>query len=169
MNTDDPKTGADPAGATGGDPAATNPQATAAATDDQTVTLNKDDYNNLIAQRDRANNAKSELDDTVLTLAQEREIRLKQEFVSDFIEKNKETYPDIEVDDLMAAESPEELEELAKKRQRRYEDVVQAKLLKVQRAGDPVLSPEEKAAELERLQKNPGSSSFSRMIDLQSQ
>lgn len=156
-----------PAGTGGDTPAATQPQGGSSATDDQTVTLSKEDYSNLIAQRDRANNDKSGLNDTVLTLAQEREERIKSEMIGDFLEQNKEKYPDLTSDDLMTADSPEELETLATKRQRRYEDVVQEKLLKVQRTEAPILSPEEKAEELKRLKQNPGSDSFQRALELQ--
>lgn len=169
MNDKDPKTGEPVAPGTGGDiPTATPPAPTTPpATDDETVTLSKKDYSNLIAQRDRANNDKSDLNDTVLTLAEEREERIKSQMIGDFLEKNKEKYPDLTIEDLMAAGSPEELDTLAVKRQRRYEDVVQEKLLKVQKTTAPILSPEEKAEELKRLKANPGSSSFQRALELQ--
>jgi hypothetical protein len=156
-----------PGGTDGNPPAATPPQSSTPATDDETVTLNKEDYNNLIAQRDRANNDKGELNETVLTLAEEREERIKKEMIGDFLEQNKDKFPDLTTDDLMAAGSPDELETLATKRQRRYEDVVQEKLLKVQKTTAPVLSPEERAEELKRLKQNPGSDSFQRALELQ--
>lgn len=168
MSDINPTTDGDqPAGTDGNPPAATPPTGQPAATDDKTVTLPKKDYNNLIAQRDRANNDNGELNDTVLTLAQEREVRLKTEAINEFLEENKEKYPDLTSDDLMAADSPDELEKLAVKRQRRYEDVVQEKLLKVQKTTAPILSPEERAEELKRLKQNPGSSSFQRALELQ--
>lgn len=168
MSEINPTTVVEQPGGTGGDnPTATPPTSTTPATDDETVTLNKEDYNNLIAQRDRANNDKSELNDTVLTLAEEREERIKKEMIGDFLEQNKDKFPDLTTDDLMAAGSPDELETLAAKRQRRYEDVVQEKLLKVQKTTAPILSPEERAEELKRLKQNPGSDSFQRALELQ--
>lgn len=168
MSEINPTTDGDqPAGTGGNPPAATPPQGQPAATDDETVTLKKDDYNNLISARDRANNGNSELTETVLTLEQEREERIKKEMIGDFLEQNKTKFPDLTTDDLMAAGSPDELEDLATKRQRRYEDVVQEKLLKVQKTTAPILSPEEKAEELKRLKENPGSSSFQRALELQ--
>lgn len=168
MSEINPTTDGDqPAGTGGNPPAATPPQGQPAATDDETVTLKKEDYNNLISQRDRANNDKGELNETVLTLAEEREERIKKEMIGDFLEQNKEKFPDLTTDDLMAAGSPDELEDLATKRQRRYEDVVQEKLLKVQKTTAPILSPEEKAEELKRLKQNPGSDSFQRALELQ--
>ena len=89
--------------------------------------------------------------------------------IGDFLEKNKEKYPDLTTDDLMVAGSPEELEAVAIKRQRRYEDVVQEKLLKVQKAEAPVLSPEDRATELKKLKENPGKGSFGRFLELQQQ
>lgn len=159
--------GNQPAGTGGNPPAATPPQGQPAATDDETVTLNKEDYNNLIAARDRANNGNSELTDTVLTLEQEREERIKKEMIGDFLEQNKTKFPDLTTDDLMAAGSPDELESLATKRQRRYEDVVQDKLLKVQQTSAPVLSPEEKAEKLKKLKENPTKGSFGQFLELQ--
>lgn len=170
MSDINPTTDGDqPVGTDGNPPAATQPQGQPAATDEETVTLKKADYQNLVSARDRANNDKGELSDTVLTLAEEREERIKSEMIGDFLEKNKEKYPDLTTDDLMAAGSPEELDTLAAKRQRRYEDVVQEKLLKVQKAGAPVLSPEDRAAELKKLKENPDKGSFGRFLELQQQ
>lgn len=166
----DPKTeGNDPVVTDGTIPAATQPQGAPAATEDTTVTLKKEDYNNLIAQRDRATNAKGELDDTVLTLAQEREVRIKSELIGEFLVENKDKYPDLTSEDLMSADSPEELETLAVKRQRRYEDVVQDKLLKVQKAEAPSLSPEDRATALNKLKENPDKGSFGKFLKLQQQ
>ena len=130
------------------------------ATDDKTVTLSETDYKNLVAARDRANNANSDLEDSVTDILKEREI-------NKFLEGNKEKFPDITVDDLMLANSPAELEELAAKQQRRVEDAVQKKLLEVQKASAPVLSPQERAAELKKLKDNPDNGSFGRMLELQ--
>lgn len=167
------KTDAQNPGATGGDnPAATNPQGGAPATGDTTIPegfelIRTEDKNNLISARDRATNANGELGETVATLAQEREERAKKELIGEFLESNKEKYPDLTTDDLMSASSPEELDDLAAKRQRRYEDIVQEKLLKVQKTSDPILSPEQKAEKLKTLKENPGSSSFQSMLEIQ--
>ncbi|CAB4155696.1 hypothetical protein UFOVP667_17 [uncultured Caudovirales phage] len=157
-----PKTDGDQPAGTGGDqPAATpQPTSTPAATDDKTVTLSEADYKNLIAQRDRANNTNSDLEDSVTDILKEREI-------NKFLKSNGEKFPDITADDLMQANSPEELETLAAKQQRRVEDAVQKKLLEVQKASAPVLSPEERATELKKLKENPSSQSFGRMLELQ--
>lgn len=163
MSDIDPTTGKPAAPGTGGDdPTATPPAPTATppATDDKTVTLSETDYKNLVAARDRSNNANSELEDSVTDILKEREI-------DKFLKSNAEKFPDITADDLMLANSPAELEELAAKQQRRVEDAVQKKLLDVQKATAPVLSPQERAAELKKLKDSPGSGSFGRMLELQ--
>lgn len=163
MSDIDPTTVEPAAPGTDGTPPAATPSATPAkptATDDKTVTLSETDYKNLVAARDRANNASSDLEDSVTDILKEREIEK-------FLKSNAEKFPDITADDLMLANSPAELEDLATKQQRRVEDAVQKKLQSVQRADAPVLSPQEKAAELKKLKENPGSGSFGRMLELQ--
>jgi hypothetical protein len=148
-------------------PPATNPQGSDGATNDDTVTLSKKDYANLVGQRDRANDGFSKISETVTTLEARQQEADKKEFLSEFIESNKQTYPDITVDDLMGVTSPEDVEELAKTKQRRYEDVVQDRLLKVQKTDAPILSPEDKAAELDKLKKNPQKGSFGKFLEIQ--
>lgn len=162
MDNSDPMTPSQDPGATGADPAAaTNPQGSDGATDDsKTVTLSESDYKNLISQRDRANNNNVESESFLLTLAKEREI-------DTFLEQHKADYPDLTRDDLMSADDPAELEELAKSRQEAIERVVQKRLLDVQVSTAPQLSPQEKAAKLKALKQNPGSSSFQEMLKLQ--
>lgn len=161
-----PTTGGEqPAGTGGSNPTATPPQGTPTAPEGSAIPegfelIRTEDKNNLISARDRSNNATSELEDSVTDILKEREI-------NKFLESNKDKFPDITVDDLMLANSPEQLEELAAKQQRRVEDAVQKKLLEVQKADAPVLSPQERAAELKKLKDNPGSGSFGRMLELQ--
>jgi hypothetical protein len=159
---DDPMTGGENPGATGADDAAaTNPQGAPLATDDsEQVTLSKEDYKNLIAGRDRANENAAASEEFVLTLAKEREI-------DSFLKDHKKDFPDVEQSDLMSAESPEQLKELAEARQARYEQVVQKRLMDVQQSTPPRLSPQEKAEKLKQLKANPGSSAFRDMVDLQ--
>lgn len=150
-------------GATGGDePAATNSQGGGGATDDNTVTLSQEDYKNLVGQRDRANNANSETDAVVNEL-------LKKDAINSFLTENKDKYPDVNFDDLALAESPEDLEDIAKKQQKRIEDAVQKKLMDVQTTTVPTLSPQEKAAQLKQLRDKPDGSSFGKMLQLNEQ
>lgn len=158
-----------PAG-TGGDntPAATPPQGTPGATDDDTVTMSKKDYNALIGGRDRNNNELGELRETVGDLQANQAYAAQEKSVTQFLETNKDKYPDVQVEDLMGRPLEEsEIEEIAKSTQKRLEDVVQKRLMNVQRATAPALSPAEKAAELKKLKDNPGSASFQRMLELQ--
>jgi len=151
----------DPGATDGGatPPAATNPNGGGGATDDNTVTLNKEDYNNLISQRDRANNTNSETDAVVNEL-------LKKDAINSFLTENKDKYPDVNFDDLTLADSPEELEKLAERQQKRIEDAVQKKLMDVQTTTAPVLSPQEKAQQLKQLKDNPDGKSFGKMLEL---
>jgi hypothetical protein len=150
-------------GTDGGTPPAATPPATPtpSATDDDVITLKKDDYNKLISQRDRNHQISTESEGYVATLA-------KREGIDDFLTERKTDFPDVVRDDLMHLDDPDALEAEAKRIQRRYEDVVQKKLKDVQVVDTPVLSPEDRAAELERLKKSPGSASFARMVELES-
>lgn len=143
-------------------PAATNPKGSAGATVEDTITLKKEDYQNLISQRDRANNLSSESDEYVQNLA-------KKESIGDFLKENAEKYPDVTTDDLLVATSPEELEKLAISRQSRVDEIVQKKLLDVQVSNAPVLSPEERAEKIRQLKANPSSGSFQEMVNIRSQ
>lgn len=155
----------EPAGTDGGEQKATPPAATqepkgqGGATDgEETVTLKKEDYNNLISQRDRANNSNAENDAFIGQIAQERAI-------DSFLEENKKDYPDVKRDDLMHLEDPDMLESEAKRIQRRLQDHAQAKLLDVQQTTAPLLSPEERAQRLKKLKSSPGNDAFDQMIE----
>lgn len=154
-------------GETGGDqPAATPPegQPEAATKENESVTLSKEDYKNLVSQRDRANNQASENDAFVEQIAKERGIDA-------FLEENKKDFPDLTRDDLMHVGYPGEDNEIlieeAKRVQSRLADHVQAKLLDVQQTSAPVLSPEERAQRLKQLKKNPSANSFDEMVNIQ--
>ena len=161
-----PKTGGEqPAGTGGSNPTATPPQGTPTAPEGSAIPegyelIRTEDKNNLVAARDRSNNANSDLEDSVTDILKEREI-------NKFLKGNAEKYPDVTADDLMIASSPDELEAVATKQQRRIEDAVQAKLLSTQKATAPVLSPQERAAELKKLKDSPDKNSFGRMLELQ--
>lgn len=131
-----------------------------ASSDDETITLSKKDYKNLVSQRDKANNDRSATDAYVMQLA-------KKEEISDWHKENASKYPDVTIDDLMAAESEEELPKIAERTQRRIEDAVQAKLKSVQRASAPSVSPEERDQKLKKLRGNDRpNDAFEQMVDL---
>lgn len=148
-------------GGTGGEPGSNPPAPTAtppqkgggpATQDDDQVTLSKEDYNNLIGQRDRSNNTIDQQSSFIETIAQERAI-------NQFLADNKEKYPDLTLDDLRYAESPEDLEKEAARVQRRLEDHAQAKLLEIENHQPPQETPDQRAARLADLRKNPGPAS----------
>lgn len=154
----------DPAGTGGTDvPAATQtpPQDPSAATEEKTVTLKESDYKNLISQRDKANNDRSATDAYVMQLA-------KKEEISDWHKEHASEFPDVTIDDLMAAESEDELPKIAARTQRRIEDAVQAKILSTQRASAPTISPEDRAAKLKALQgPDAPADAFEQFVGLQ--
>lgn len=156
-------------GATDPSGSATNPDGKGGATEDETVTLSKKDYNNLIAQRDRANNTNKEDQDLLASLAQDKDYREKVEYIDDWLESNKEKYPDVTRDDLLFISDPDQIETAAKKRQRRYEDVLQDKLKSVQKAKLPVLTPEQREQEEKKLKENPSKGAFGKMLSLRTQ
>lgn len=143
---------------------ATPPTSTPPATEGNAIPegfelIRTEDKTNLISARDRANNEALANADFVNTLAKERDI-------DTFLDSNKEKYPDLVRDDLMHASSVDELETIAARTQKRYEDVVQEKLLKTQVADTPILSPAEKAAQIQKLKDNPGSASFQKALEV---
>lgn len=149
-------------GTGGEDPTATPPAPTTTptATEDETITLKKKDYNNLVSARDRANNDASAQADFVNSLAKERDI-------DSFLESNKDKFPDLTRADLIdLVTDPSELEAVATRQQARFEELIQKKLSDVQRADTPVVSPEERAEKLKKLKENPGKSSFQEALRL---
>jgi hypothetical protein len=155
----------DPAGtepAPSVDPATQPPVDPAGASGDETITLKKADYNKLVSQRDKANNTASATEGFVMEMAKERE-------VSNWHKENAQEYPDVTIDDLMAAESEEDLPKIAARTQRRIEDAVQSKLKTVQRASTPSITPEERAEKLKKLQgPDRPDDAFEQMVDLRS-
>lgn len=146
-------------------PAATQPQGQsgAATDDDEVVTLKKSDYNNLISTRDKNHERASATEAYVMQMAQKNDI---QEYLSNPEVKSK--FPDVEVDDLMDAESPDDFEKLAGQTQARIDKAANRRLADIQQVGAPTISPDEKSAQLKKLKSNPGSQSFQKMLELES-
>lgn len=139
--------GTPPAAQAGTDDGSSNPPAATqtppngqdgASGGDETITLKKSDYNNLVSQRDRANNTSAATEAWVMEQAKKQDVRA-------FIKENKSKYPDVSVDDLMAAEDEDELPKIAERTQRRIDDAVQSKLKTLNSATAPELSPEQRA------------------------
>lgn len=132
------------------------------ATEEAPVTLSQKDYKALVAARDRANNANEQQASFINTLAQERGI-------SQFLESNKTKYPDLTMADLIHVEDPADLEAEATRVQKRLEDAVQNKLLDVQKADVPAISPEDADKQLKELRDKPRKGGFGRMLEIRSQ
>ena len=131
-------------------PAGTDPSATPPLGEPSTA--NDNDVKNVVSQRDRANERARQLEAEKLEL-EERLARVeasdmerdKKETISDFLKENKEKYPDVELDDLLRAEDPQELEALAEKAQKKYTAIEQRALSKLN------VADEEKVPTLEEI------------------
>lgn len=145
------------------------PNAAAGAPAEEMVTISKKELEgikksqkDLLSQKDKAVNDNNAQGDFVLQLAKEREI-------GTFLTDNKDKFSYLTQEDLMFVNDPSELQSTAERLQKRYQDVVQEALLNVQDAKPPILSPEDKAAELTKMRKTPTKKSFGRMLELQQQ
>lgn len=168
MSESDQKTdGNVPAGTDAQPAAATHaPTSTPPATDVNAIPegfelIRTEDKKNLISARDRANNATDQQAVAVNTLMKERGI-------TKFLDSNKQKYPDLKFEDLSHVDDPDDLEAEADRIQARIQDAVQAKLLDVQKTEAPLLSPEQRTEQENKLKKNPDKFSFSKMLDLRS-
>lgn len=89
--------------------------------------------------------------------------------LKDFVKNNKEKYPDVTADDLASAGSVDELDEVAKKAQGRYDRVRNDALRKVQDVPDVTMTEQEKAEALKKLEKsenNANQSKFSQFLTI---
>lgn len=163
-----PTTGTDGTGANGTDgtpPAATqptptptdgNPAGNATGQDGDTVTLSKEDYTRIISQRDKGN-------ENARTL-EERQAQLEYEFYKGkAVDEAAKNYPDVPREVLEAAESPDQMETLAKTFQTNLETAKQKALQDIQVAGPDKLTPAQKADQLKSLE---GSGKLAEAIDL---
>lgn len=149
----------------GQDPATPPSEVPGAATDDdEVVQITKKDLKKLQSQRDSNHERARQTEYQVALMLQKDDIK---SFLSD--PENKAKFPDVEVDDLLDAESEEDFEKLAGQTQARVDKAAQRRLGDLQKVGTPTLSPKEKAAELKRLKENPGSASFQKMLELNQQ
>lgn len=163
MDNNIPKTEPVTPAPTGGEPekvapAATEPKSKAPATE-ESVTLKKSDYQNLVAARDRSNEQLDQVTDAVVQMQKKTDIDL-------FLADNKEQFPDVVFDDLKYAESPDQIEELAKSAQNRITVATQKRLEEVQLGRTPKMTPKDRATREADLKKNPGSKSFAEMVRL---
>lgn len=148
----------------GGQPPVDNPAATppqkgggSATQDDDQVTLSKEDYNNLIGQRDRSNQTVDDQNNFIESIAQERGI-------NQFLKDNAEKYPDLSYEDLKHVDDPSQLDTEAARLQSRLEAHAQAKLLEIENHKPPQETPEQRAQREAELAKNPSRDSHEKWL-----
>lgn len=122
---------------------ATQP-ATPPANDGDTVTLKKEDYSNLVAARDRGNQAAATTEEQL------------QQMQYDFykgkaLEQAVKDYPDVPRDVLESAESPEAMETMAKAWQTNAEKIAEKVRTDIENVNTNTLSPADAAARLDKL------------------
>lgn len=156
------QTGADNAAATGNN-------------DGSAATGNDQDTTNVVSQRDRANEKNktleeenAELRSRVDDLEISQGLANKEKSIKSFLKDNKDDYPDVIVDDLAAAASPEEFEELAKSSQKRFDDHKDRVISDIEVAKDPPpLSLKDlQAKEKEIMEDDSISDKFKAIMDL---
>lgn len=136
-------------------PAATAPQGSdAATTSEESITLPKKDYNNLLSSRDSNFNNAAEAAAALEQQSAFIEQLAAKEGINQFLNDHKSDYPDLTYDDLKHIDSPEALEAEAQRLQRRLEDHAQNKILAIENPKAPSLSPEQRAAKMAELKKN---------------
>lgn len=129
-----------------------------ASGDDETITLSKKDYQNIISQRDKANNTSAATEAWVMEQAKKQDVR-------SWLKENKKDYPDVSLDDLMAAEDEDQLPTIATRTQRRIDDAVQSKLKTLNSATAPELTPEQRAEKRKALTgKNRPNDAFEQAV-----
>ena len=121
-------------------PSGTDPSATPSS---GATPANDQDINNLVSQRDRANEQARTLEAELAEAKQRLESlevsdmeRDKRDTISTFLKENKEKYPDLEPEDLANAQDPKDLDTLAKAKQDRYTAIEQRALSKLQVADE---------------------------------
>jgi len=125
--------------------------------------VKEEDLNNLISQRDKnfdkSRQAGDQNDDLVATVADLQ----KQNFVGRWLKDNGDKYKDVTEEDLMAADTPDDVEAIAKRVQGRVDKIRQDALASVQKVDGPELSPEDRAAQLKDAEKTKN---FDKFLDL---
>jgi hypothetical protein len=148
-----------------GTPPATPPQADPPVTkdDDEIVEIKRKDLNNIISQRDRnaeAARQNSASDNFLMELAVERT-------VNKFLTDHKEKYPDVNTEDLMHVDDPDQLEAEATRIQTKISQAVQQKLQSVQITETPPLTETQKTEKLAELQKSGKRRKFGDFLRIQ--
>lgn len=157
-----------PAGTEGDTPPATPPKGSESAKGDLKLPegyelIKSEDKNNLISARDKATEAARGAEGSeefLLTIAKEREI-------SAWYKENGKDFPDVTEEDLMSADSPEELKAIAEKTQQRITAAVEKKLQDVEIVGQhPKLSDAQVSEEVDKVRNSGAPDAFEKMVDL---
>lgn len=155
----------EPVGTEGDEPKATPPnEPQGAATDDddeEMVTIKKSSLKKLQSEGTKSFERARQTEYQVAMIMLEKD-------ANKFLDTNKEKFPDVKAEDLFDAEDEEDFEKLAGQTQARIDEAAQRRLGDLQKSTTPTLSPQEKAAQLKKLKENPGSSSFQKMLELES-
>jgi hypothetical protein len=149
----------------GGQPPAVPPVATppekgsgAASDDNKTVTLNKDDYNKLVGQRDSNHEELS-------TAMSYIEGQARKDGIDKFLKDSKNDYPDLSPDDLSHVDDPRLLETEAKRLQTRLQEHAQAKILEIENPQPFRESAEARTAREAELAKTPGTDAWAKVLE----
>ena len=154
---------------TGGKPAEGTPPAAPAATppskgsdtatgDEETITLKKADYNNLVGGRDRSN---EELSGALSYI----ERQAQKDGIEKFLKDNGKDYPDLSYDDLSHVEDPRTLEAEAKRIQTRLQDHAQSKILEIENHRPPQETADQRATREAELAKNPSNDAWEKVLE----
>ena len=178
MSTENEQPGGNAPAGTGGNQGNPDPAATPKPNEQPAATVNPnevtvpdgyeliktEDKRNLISARDKANNGKSEDGAVLNALLQKDEVRDAMA-LDDF----KEKYPDVTEAEILEANpmSDEQIVEIAKSRQARYDKVKLDHLKKVQsKTAAPEISAADRDEKLKALKKPSNRSRFSQALSL---
>lgn len=125
----------------------------------------------LQSDRDRTKAENAKLQERLDALEGQVGMSAKNQAISEYLEANKDKYPDVDKNDLQYASSVEEIEELAKSSQARADRIRNKTLQDLQNVPADTLSQEEydkQIAELEQEVEKTGKSGFAKFLDLKS-
>lgn len=121
----------------------------------------------LVSQRDKNFSKNESLEGRLDAIEAEKE---RDSFIKTFLEENAEKYSFVEKEDLLAGQSPADIEAIAKRVQKKGEDIQSKALAEIQKVKTPTpLTGEEKEKRLTDLKERAakGESTFEEMLELQ--
>lgn len=118
-------------------------------------------YRKQQARADKAQAENEELTERLATLEEVVVGDVKKKLTKDFLRENKEKYPDVKTDDLIdLIGSPDDLERVADKLQKRFEQHRTDTLAKVREVPEDSMTQAEKDKQLADLKEKPSANSF---------